>query len=97
MIKTRDEIVPAEIIIEPFEDETQEIELFKSLHYMNDQFELIEKDDEGIKVRVRSRFLGGEFPYEVGYVVVSDYDDRKFLITKIDRPNLFVWFGTWEK
>ena len=96
MITTRDEIVPVEIIIEPVVDETQELELFKSLRYMNDHFEFIEKDEEGIKVRVRTKFLAGEFPYEVGYVVVSDYDDRKFLVTRIDPQNLFIWFGSWE-
>jgi hypothetical protein len=96
VITTRDEIVPVEIIIEPVNDETQELELFKSLRYMNDHFEFIEKDEEGLKVRVRTQFLAGEFPYEVGYVVVSDYDDRKFLVTRIDLQNLFVWFGSWE-
>ena len=96
MITTRDEIVPVEIIIEPVVDETQEIELFKSLRYMNDQFEFIEKDEEGLKVRVRTKFLAGEFPYEIGFVVVSDYDDRKFLITQTNPQNLFIWFGSWE-
>jgi hypothetical protein len=93
----RDEIIPVEIIIEPFEDKSLEIELYKSLHYMNDRFEFIERDDEGIKVRVRAKFLGGEFPYEIGYVVVSDYDDRQFLVSKVDQKNLFIWFGTWEE
>lgn len=89
--------MPVEIIIEPYADEAEAMELFKSLSYMKDRFEFIERDDEGIKVRARTRFMGGEFPYEVGYVVVSAYDDRQFLVTKVDRPNQFVWFGTWEK
>jgi hypothetical protein len=96
VITTRDEIVPAMIIIEPVVDETGEYELFKSLHFMKDRFEFIEKDEEGLKMRVRNKFIGGEFPYEIGFVVVSDYDDRKFLITQTDPQNLFIWFGSWE-
>ena len=96
VIKTQDEIIPVEIIVEPFEDESLEIELYKSLHFMKDHFEFIEKDANGLKVRVRSKFLAGEFPYEVGYIVISDYDDRKFLVTQIDPQNQFMWFGSWE-
>lgn len=93
---TRNEIIPVEIIEEPFEDESLELELYKSLHFMKDRFEFIERDADGLKMRVKSKFLGDEFPYEVGYVVVSDYDDRKFLVTKTDPPNQFMWFGSWE-
>ena len=96
VIATGDEIIPVEIIEEPFEDDTLEIDLYKSLHFMKDRLEFIERDADGLKMRVRSKFFGGEFPYEVGYVVVSDYDDRKFLVTKIDPQNQFMWFGSWE-
>jgi hypothetical protein len=96
VIATRNEIIPVEIIEEPYEDESLEWQLYKSLHFMKDRFEFIEKDGDGLKIRLRSKFREGEFPYEIGYVVVSDYDDRKFLITKIDPQNQFVWFGSWE-
>ncbi len=96
-MKTGDEIIPVEIIIEPAVDEEQEMEIYKSLCYMNDRFEFIERDEEGIKVRVKTKFLGGEFPYEVGYVIISEYDDRQFLVTKTDPANSFLWFGTWER
>jgi hypothetical protein len=96
VVTTRDEMIPVEIIVEPFEDQRLEIELYKSVHFMKDIFEFIERDADGLKVRVRSKFLGGDFPYEVGYIVVSDYDDRKFLVTRIDPKNQFMWFGSWE-
>jgi hypothetical protein len=96
VITTGDDIIPVEIIVEPFEDVGLEQELYKSLQFMKDRFQFIERDEDGLKMRVRSKFLAGEFFYEVGYVVVSDYDDRKFLVTKIDPQNQFLWFGSWE-
>lgn len=96
-IATKDEMIPIEVIVEPAIDESRELEIFKSLQYLNDRFEFIERDQDGIKMRARTRFFGGEFPYEVGYVIISEYDDRHFLITKIDPQGSFVWFGTWEE
>lgn len=89
MVKTGNENIPVEIIVEPFEDESLEIELYKSLQYMSGRFEFIERDGGGIKVRVKAQFLGGEFPYEIGYVVVSDYDDRRFIVTQVD-PQIYL-------
>ena len=96
VIPTADEIIPVEIIVEPYEDHRLEMDLYKSLSFMKDRFDFIEQDEDGLKVRVKGKFLGREFPYEIGYIVVSDYDDRKFLITRIDPQNQFVWFGSWE-
>lgn len=96
MIPTGNEIIPVEVIVEPFEDERLEFELYKSLSFMKERFEFIEKDADGLKIRVKGKFNAGEFPYEVGYIVVSDYDDRKFLITRIEPQNQFLWFGSWE-
>jgi hypothetical protein len=70
--------------------------LYKSLSYLSN-FEFIEKDDDGIKMRLKGEFFRGEFPFEVGYVITSDYDDRRFLIAKIDPHNGFLWFGLWEE
>ncbi|HBF36306.1 MAG TPA: hypothetical protein DDW50_03195 [Firmicutes bacterium] len=96
MIPTGNEIIPVEVIVEPFEDERLEMDLYKSLSFMKDRFDFIEKDADGLKVRVKGKFIGSEFPYEIGYIVVSDYDDRKFLITQVDPQNQFIWFGSWE-
>ncbi|HBE80056.1 MAG TPA: hypothetical protein DDW65_20085 [Firmicutes bacterium] len=96
VIATGNEIIPVEIIEEPFEDESLELELYKSLYFMKDRFEFIERDEAGLKVRVRGKLMRDEFPYEVGYVVVSDYDERKYLVTRIDPENSFIWFGSWE-
>ena len=71
--------------------------LLKSLSYLKDRFEFIEQDNEGIKMRVKSETSTDKFPYEVGFLVISDYDDRKFLVTKIDEGNRFIWFGLWEE
>jgi hypothetical protein len=70
--------------------------LYKSLSYLSN-FEFIEKDDDGLKMRLKGDFFRGEFPFEVGYVVTSEYDDRQFLISKIDPPNGFLWFGLWQE
>lgn len=64
---------------------------------MKDNFEFIEQDNDGIKMRVRNELFADKFPYEVGFLVISGYDDRKFLITKIDQDNKFIWFGIWEE
>ncbi len=96
MIPTADEIIPVEVIVEPFEDERLEMDLYKSLSFMKERFEFIEKDADGLKVRVKGKLNTSEFSYEVGYIVVSEYDDRKFLITRIDPQNQFIWFGSWE-
>jgi hypothetical protein len=96
VIATGNEIIPVEIIEEPFEDDSLELELYKSLRFMKDHFEFIERDEEGLKVRARGKWMRDEFPYEIGYVVVSDYDERKYLVTRIDPENSFIWFGSWE-
>ncbi len=76
-------------------DHKIDIKLYKSLSYLSN-FEFIEKDDYGLKMRLKKDFYRGEFPFEVGYVVTSEYDDRRFVISKIDPPNGFLWFGLWE-
>jgi hypothetical protein len=96
VIPTGDEIIPVEVIVEPFEDERLEMDLYKSLNFMKDRFEFIEMDADGLKVRLKGKVNISEFPYEVGYIVISDYDDRKFLITRTDPQNQFIWFGSWE-
>jgi hypothetical protein len=96
VIPTGNEIIPVEVIVEPFEDQRLEMELYKSLSFMKDRFDFIEKDADGLKFRVKGKLLGSEFPYEIGYIVVSEYDDRKFLITQVDPQNQFIWFGSWE-
>lgn len=76
-------------------EEKIDAKLFKSLSYMN-CFQFIEQDSDGLKMRVKKDFFGGEFPFEVGYVVTSPYDDRQFLVAKTDPENSFLWFGLWE-
>jgi hypothetical protein len=79
----------------PAEEKLDE-KLYKSLSYLSG-FQFIEKDSEGLKMRIKKDFFGGDFPFEVGYVVTSQYDDRQFLIAKIDAENSFLWFGLWEE
>jgi hypothetical protein len=98
-----DEIQP--FLKEPLEnkrarvDEIREkdLQLAKSLDYLKDRLEFIEKDENGMKLRVKSGYYRGDFPFEAGFVVVSEYDDRKFLVTQTDPKNRFVWFGIWEE
>ncbi len=78
----------------PAEEKLDE-RLYKSLSYLSG-FQFIEKDSDGLKMRVNKDFFGGDFPFEVGYVVTSQYDDRQFLVAKIDPENGFLWFGLWE-
>lgn len=70
--------------------------MYKSLTYLP-YLEFIEQDSEGMKMRVRTEFVTGDFPYEVGYLEISNYDDRKFLVTKVDPEHHFVWFGIWDE
>lgn len=77
-------------------DEKIDQKLFKSLSYLS-QFQFIEKDGDGLKMRVKKECFGGDFPFLVGYVVTSQYDDRQFLVAKIDPENSFLWFGLWEE
>ena len=77
-------------------DEKIDFKLYKSLSYLSD-FEFIERDNNGFKMRVKTNFRGDEFPFRIGYVVVSEYDDRQFLVSKIDPENCFLWFGLWEE
>lgn len=79
----------------PAEDKLDE-KLYKSLSYLSG-FQFIEKDDDGLKMRVKKDSFGGDFPFEVGYKVTSQYDDRQFLVAKIDLENSFLWFGLWEE
>lgn len=74
----------------------KELQLYKSLSNLNDALEFVEQDSNGIKMKVLSKYFCGEFPFDVGYVLVSKYDDRKFLVTKIDPPNSYLWLGAWE-
>lgn len=77
-------------------DEKLDEKLYKSLCYLS-YFQFIEKDNDGLKMRVKKESFGGDFPFEVGYVVTSAYDDRQFLVAKIDPVNRFLWFGLWEE
>jgi hypothetical protein len=79
----------------PVEEKLDE-KLYKSLSYLN-SFQFIEKDDDGLKMRVKREFYGGDFPFETGYVVTSEYDDRQYLVVKTDPENNFLWFGLWEE
>lgn len=81
---------------EGINDREKELQLYKSLCNLSDALEFVERDDNGIKMKVTTRYFGGEFPFDVGYVLVSKYDDRKFLVTKIDLPESFLWLGVWE-
>jgi hypothetical protein len=64
---------------------------------LSNGLQFIEEDQDGMKMRVRTEFLGGEFPYEIGYLVISSYDDRKYVVTKVDQENQLLWFGMWEE
>ncbi|NLW48299.1 MAG: hypothetical protein GXY86_13320 [Firmicutes bacterium] len=77
-------------------DREKELQLYKSLCNLSDALEFMERDDNGIKMKVTTRYFGGEFPFDLGYVLVSKYDDRKFLVTKIDLSNGCLWLGAWE-
>lgn len=77
-------------------DEKLDEKLYKSLSYLS-SLQFIEKDGDGLKLRVKKECFGGYFPFEVGYVVTSEYDDRRFLIVKTDPVNHFLWFGLWEE
>lgn len=83
--------------IENNEIREKDLQLAKSLNYLSDRLEFIEKDENGIKLRVKNEYYRGDFPFETGFVVVSAYDDRKFLVTQIDPDNKFIWFGIWEE
>lgn len=72
------------------------VQIYKSLCNLNDALEFVEQDENGIKMKVFTKYLGGEFPFDVGYVLISKYDDRKFLVTKIDPVNQCLWLGVWE-
>jgi hypothetical protein len=74
----------------------KELQLYKSLCNLSDALEFLERDDNGIKMKVTTKYFGGEFPFDIGYVLVSKYDDRKFLVTKIDPSNNCLWLGAWE-
>lgn len=77
-------------------DREKEIQLYKSICNLSDAMEFVERDGNGIKMKVTTRYLGGEFPYDIGYVLISKYDDRKFLVTKVDLINNYIWLGIWE-
>lgn len=77
-------------------DRKKEIQLYKSLSNLNDALEFVEQDDNGIKMRVVVKYFCDEFPFDIGYVLVSKYDDRKFLVTKIDPSDGLLWLGVWE-
>jgi hypothetical protein len=47
-------------------------------------------------MKVVVKYFCDEFPFDIGYVLVSKYDDRKFLVTKIDPSNGLLWLGVWE-
>ncbi|MGE5607287.1 MAG: hypothetical protein ACM3YE_16555 [Bacteroidota bacterium] len=79
-----------------FNNREKELQLYKSLSNLNDALEFMEQDGNGIKMRVIAKYFCGEFPFDIGYVLVSKYDDRKFLVTKIDPPNGYLWLGAWE-
>ena len=74
----------------------KELQLYKSLSNLNDALEYVGHDHNGIKMKVFVKYFGGDFPFDIGYVLVSKYDDRKFLITKIDPLNGYLWLGAWE-
>lgn len=74
----------------------KELQLYKSLSNLSDALEFMEQDDNGIKMKVIAKYFCGEFPFDIGYVLISKYDDRKFLITKIDPPNGYLWLGIWQ-
>jgi hypothetical protein len=76
--------------------EKLDIKLYKSLSYLS-KFEFIEKDGDGLKMRLKNNFGGDSFPFEIGYTLISDYDDRRFLVSKVDPENSFLWFGLWEE
>lgn len=84
------------ILPEEIPNHEKELQLYKSLSNLNDALEYVEHDDNGIKMKVFVKYFGDEFPFDIGYVLVSKYDDRKFLITKIDPQNGYLWLGAWE-
>ena len=79
-----------------FSNREKGLQLYKSLCNLNDALEFMEQDSNGIKMKVTTKYFGGEFPFDIGYVLISKYDDRKFLVTKIDIPNNCLWLGAWE-
>jgi len=81
---------------EEFRNRKKEIQLYKSLSNLNDALEFMEQDSNGIKMKVVAKYFCDEFPFDIGYVIVSKYDDRKFLVTKIDPLNSCLWLGAWE-
>ncbi|NLY76414.1 MAG: hypothetical protein GX075_14160 [Firmicutes bacterium] len=84
----------------PFEeinDRKKGLRLYKSLCNLNDALEFVERDSNGIKMKVATKYFGGEFPFDIGFVLKSKYDDRKFLVTKIDPSNSCLWLGLWEE
>lgn len=81
---------------EEFTNREKELQIYKSLCNLNDALEFMEQDSNGIKMKVTTKYFGGEFPFDVGYVLISKYDDRKFLVTKVDPLNNCLWLGVWE-
>lgn len=77
---------------DPSGSKSLDFQLYKSLTYLP-HLEFIEQDSEGMKMRV---LISGDFPYQVGYTEISNYDDRKFLVTKVDPEHRFLWFGLWD-
>ncbi len=79
-----------------YHDREKGLQLYKSLSNLNDALEFLEQDINGIKMKVVAKYFCDEFPFDIGYVLVSKYDDRKFLVTKIDPANGYLWLGAWE-
>ena len=100
MIDTPDsnEFQPLISISEVITDANEKLDnkLYKSLTYLSD-LQFIEKDIDGLKMRLKKDVYCGDYPFEVGYMITSPYDDRKFLIGKVDPLNGFLWFGLWEE
>lgn len=78
------------------EKREKDLQLYKSLCNLNDALEFTEQDSYGIKMKVTTKYFGGEFPFDIGYVLISKYDDRKFLVTKVDPIDSCLWLGVWE-
>ena len=84
------------MVPDQFQDRKKGLQIYKSLCNLNDALEFVDQDNEGIKMKVNTKYYGGEIPFDIGYVLISKYDDRKFLITKIDHQNEWLWLGVWE-
>lgn len=82
---------------EVFTNREKGLQLYKSLCNLNDALEFMEQDDNGIKMKVATKYFGGDFPFDIGYILISKYDDRKFLVTKIDSSASCLWLGFWEE